>query len=106
MTEQKHVQHPTRAASFCGKDGQGFAPLEDLEGAKVGEVCPVCVSQIVEVEAHGPARFAAYVWPVKDARVLSQTFASLHGVHAYRLMICRLLEDVGDSMGHFTYSRA
>lgn len=43
MTEQKHVQHPTRAASFCGKDGQGFAPLEDLEGAQVGEVCPVCV---------------------------------------------------------------
>ena len=53
MTEQKHIQHPARAASFCGKDGPGFAPLEALEDAQPGEVCPVCLAQIME---HGRNR--------------------------------------------------
>lgn len=105
MTEVKHIQHPKRPASFCGKEGQDFAPLEALETAQSGEVCHVCLAQIVEVAARRkPAKYDAFCW-MEGGQVIKESLATLWGVWAYRLMMQCLSKDAGRTIENFTYSK-
>lgn len=105
MTAEKHIQHPKRPASFCGEDGQDFAPLEVLEDAQSGEVCRFCLAQIVEAASRSkPAKYDAFVW-LEGGQVIKEELSALPGVWAYFLMMQSLTEEAGRFIQYTTYAK-